>query len=258
MAELESLGISAALGGILFAEDFGDDESSPDAPCRDDGDTDEIQPKHDIAEVEPHFSAGEVAAARQEGFDAGRAAGRDDTAAQQHRRVGDAIEKIGLVLDRDSAASLELTERSVEAVAHLLVSMLAAMLPSVCNRHAAREIAETVRNLVGGISHDTVMSISVAASLQDPVRSALMSLPVHIARRVVVIAVDTIPDGDASIEWTQGRASHSTKRTREAAIEILTQLGLLAPAQPQRSNAEKQSADLTPAHSAKIEETIDA
>lgn len=254
MTELESLDLHAALGGILFAQDFGDDEPSPGVIGHDDEETNENEPKQGMGEVEPVFSAHDLAAARQEGFDAGRAAGRDDIAAQQRRRVGDVVETIGQILDRDSAASLEMVERSIEAVTQLLVSTLVAMLPSVCNQHAAVEIAETVRNLVCGIPHDTALSVSVAETLQDPVRSALMSLPVHIARRVVVIAVDTIPEGDASIEWAQGRASHGTKRAREAAIEILGQLGLLVPSQPQRSNA----GDLMPAQFAKIEETMDA
>jgi hypothetical protein len=154
-----------------------------------------------------------------------------------------------------------MTDRSVEAVARLLIDTLAAMLPSVCNRHAAHEIAETVRNLICGMSQDIVVSVRIAASQHEAVRAALAHLPAQMARRIVLVAVDIMPEGDATLEWAQGAASHSPKRARQAALEILERLHLIEPQQQQVSktpNTEWQPAMPEEVSKAKIGETIDA
>lgn len=251
----------AALDGILFAEDFDDDG----LPLSNGGGEDPAPPagipKQDIVEVEPHFSAEDLAAARQQGFDAGRQSGRDDARQLHQQKVAEVCERIAHFIEQDTDSSLQLTERSIEAVTQLLLGTIAALLPSVCNRHAAAEIATTVRNLVGGLSHETVISVSVAPSLQDALRTALMSLPPHTARRIVIVGVETMAEGDAGLEWAQGRASHSSQRARQAATEILTQLNLIDPERPrehQRSIGDWQNAASMPTENNKIGEAIDA
>ena len=249
------------LDGILFAEDFGDDELLEG----------ETQPGHrgaaetptarDNVEIEPHYSADHLASARRDGFDAGRAAGQDDAQAQHQRRIARACEQITHFLECDATSSQKLLEQSIQAVAQLLMGTLAAMLPSIGTRHAAHEIAGMVANLMGSMTADSVISASVATSLLDDLRAALVVLPVHLARRVVLVPVDTMPVGDATLEWAQGSASHSPGRARQAVLEILTQLELIEPEQPpkpQKPRAEWPGAVPAPATMIEKGETIDA
>ena len=249
------------MDGILFAEDFGDDELPEDKIQAGHMGTSESYTVRGNVEIEPHYSADDLASARQHGFDAGRAAAQDDAQAQHQRRIAKACEQITHLLERDVGSSQKLLEQSIQAVAQLLMGTLAAMLPSVGMRHAAQEIAGTVANLISSMTADSVISVNIATSMLDELRAAMVVLPAHLARRVALVPVDTMPVGDATLEWAQGSASHSPARARQAAIEILTRLELIEPEQPpkpQKPRAEWLGAALAPAAMIEKGETIDA
>lgn len=216
-----------SLHGILFAEDF-DDEPMAQAELHDG-----LLPadKHapEIGIGASHFSDEDLAIARHEGFAAGRDAGLADAKARQGQAISDACLSIAVSLERDAAMGAHLIEESVAAAARLLVDTLAAMLPATCARNQAREVADVVRNLVADMTGETVMRVGIAHTLHDDLKSVLMSLPPHLARRVVLCPTDEVADGDAKLSWDQGTASFSAGRARRAVIEVLGVLQLIQP-----------------------------
>lgn len=216
-----------SLHGILFAEDF-DDEPMAQAELHNGLlPADKLVPELGI--VAPHFSAEDLTTARHEGFAAGRDAGLADAKARHDQRISDACASIAASLERDAAMGAHLIEQSVAAAVRLLIDALAAMLPATCARNQAREVADAVRGLVADMTGETVMRVGVAHAQHNDLRSALMSLPPHLARRVVLCPTDDVADGDATLSWDQGTASFSAGRARHAVMEVLAALQLIQP-----------------------------
>lgn len=232
MLEAPNRHTAPSLHGILFAEDF-DDEPMAQTELhggRLPADTHAPEPESGA----PHFSDDDMAIARHEGFAAGRDAGLADAKARQGQAISDACLAIAVSLERDAALGAHLIEQSVAAVARLLMDTLAAMLPATCARNQAREVADAVRSLVADMTSETVMRVGIAHALHDDLRSVLISLPPHLARRVVLCPTDDVADGDATLSWDQGTASFSAGRARRAVMEVL---GVLQLIQPERETA---------------------
>lgn len=230
MLETPTHQTAPGLHGILFAEDF-DDEPMVKI---DDTTLSDAMPTPDIMIDAVQFSADDLAAARQEGYAAGRDAGMADAKGRHDKAIAAACDAIAAGIERDAAARADQIEQSVAAIARLLMDTLAAMLPATCARSQAREVADVVRTLVGDMTGEAVMRVSVAASLLDDLRSALISLPPPLLRRVVLFPTDDVAEGDALLTWDQGTASFSAARGRRAVMEVLVQLQLI---QPERDTA---------------------
>lgn len=227
MFEAPDRNTAASLVGVLFAEDFDDEPSAETAQQRDLSPTDVAT--SDIVIADGQFSADDLTAARQEGFTAGYDAGSVDAKSCHDKAIAIACTAIGAALERDGAVCMRVLEQAVEAAVHLLMETLTALLPATCARNQAREVADVVRRLVGDMTGEAVMRVSVAAALHDDLRAALTSLPPHQARRVVLFPTDDMADGDVRLAWDQGTASFSAGRARRDVMGILEMLKLVQP-----------------------------
>jgi hypothetical protein len=246
---------AANLNGILFAEDF-DDEPMVQAGQNGDLPTDTVL-SAEPSMAAPQFFAEDLAAARHEGFSAGRDAGLADTKHHFEKATLDACASIAGALERDAAAGLLLIDQSIASVTCLLIDTLAAMLPATCAHNQAREIAAVVRELVADMTGETVMQINVAHALCDELKSALLPLPAHLARRVVLRPKDDVAEGDALLSWGQGTASFSAGRARRAVMEILGVLQLIQ-VDPDPASAAIRKTDILSAMAIEQGERINA
>lgn len=220
---------SRSPNGILFAEDFDDEFSDSDV-----SEAIASAPEPETADpVEPFFTADDLAAARSESYAEGYQAAADEAAARENSNIARCLAQIEHHLEDAHTHAVASAAQASEAVARLIFGTLASILPTLCARHEAAEIAGLVATTMVGMAGVPAVCVTVAPPLVDPLRECLVDLPPDTGRRVAIAAQDGMETGDARIAWEAGAAGRSSRRAREAVIAVLTQLGLVdPPAQP--------------------------
>lgn len=220
MTELEFPDFGLAGAGILFADDFDEEEAeepaipaAPPAPW-------------------PTFTQAQLDAACLEAREAGRGERIDEGAAQMNLSATRVFDEIGSMLDTVSKEEATRQQHAIDAICRLILDTLVAMFPSLRLRRDPAEIADIVRTLIVGMAQETVICVTVAPSISDLVGEALMRLRPELARRVVIAAEDGIEPGDVRMTWQGGAASRSSRETQEAVVDILSRFGLLEPSKP--------------------------
>ncbi len=218
--------------GILFAEDFDDDFSDERASA-----TATPVPEPEI--IEPVFSAAELEAAKQEGFANGYAAALENSEEQRRAVASHAVLKVETLLERVREESTVAVERSIDSIAKLIFATIASLMPNLCARHDAGEIASLVRDLIVSLTPEQSLKVTVAPEIADDVRSALGILSSDAARRVAIATHGDMEPGDVRLAWDAGAASRSSRQVQKAIIAVLDQLGLLEPAVPETKSPAK-------------------
>jgi flagellar assembly protein FliH len=127
-----------------------------------------------------------VAAAREEGHEAGRA-----------EAVGEAEQEA-------------LTQEMAKAVA----TMARKLLPAFARKHGVAEIEGLVAECLGRLHEEPRIVVRVNDEVLDPVRQRLDALAATLgfAGRFVLLAADDIAPGDARVEWADGGVERDTAR----------------------------------------------
>jgi flagellar biosynthesis/type III secretory pathway protein FliH len=196
--------------GKLFAEDFDRPETAPEPEA-----------------IEPVYSAGDLAAAREAAWHDGREAGLKAAAASDaaatHRATQALIEQFAA--ECDAAASR--AEQSAEAIARLLLDSLAATFPVLCARYGDAEVRSIVRSVLPALSQEPAVTVRAHPRTARAVRQEIARLDPEIAAHVETVECDAMPPGDVRIAWRNGSATRDAAALWQQVAEILAPAGLL-------------------------------
>ncbi len=229
-----------SLVGVLYAEDFDDDplaapvsakapawRRATDMPAAEAG-ASRQEPAQGPAEpeaVEPTFTAAELDAARAEGREAGRVEAERGLAASRAAMVG--LLASGLSEVQGSARGV--AEAAAEGVARCLLSMMAACLPALCERHGAAELQALARAVLPALVDEPRITVRVHPYMQAAMQAEVAALDIELAERVQLLPTEMVAPGDARISWADGAVVRDAARARRAVEDALAALGLFDP-----------------------------
>ncbi len=209
---------SSRLAGLLFAEDF--DIEEPDAVLA-------PPPEPDV--IEPHFSASDLDAARDEAWSNGRQAGVAEANAGHSAALARAMAGIRLALIERSAGARDLAERTATGLARVLTASLAGVLPALCRDHGEGEVRAIVQAILPGLLREPAITVRVHPRLTDAMEQELRRLDPVLSPRVSVLATDSVAFGDVRIDWEDGTAQRDASTMWRKVRAILLGAELLEP-----------------------------
>jgi flagellar assembly protein FliH len=201
---------------ILFAEDF---DAEPDIAVLDEPSGAAVPP--------PAITEAELAAARDEAYAEGHRSGLAQAAAD---RAEITRQMVSVIADRMAEADAEaarVAERSAEAVAQLLLGTLGTMLPALCARHGAAEVAAVARAVLPSLVREPRVTVRVSPHVAAAVETELARLDPEFRARVELVETAAVPPGDARISWHEGVAVRDSAALWRAVAEALAPLDLL-------------------------------
>jgi hypothetical protein len=208
--------------GILFAEDF--DIEVPFAG------------RDELAEelhVIPAQALVDVEAVRQAAFAEGHAEGqraatasfdadatkRDETAMHLLRQVAAGLTEAG----REGA---RVSEMAAICVARVILGTLEALLPALCERHGAPEVAAIARVLLPALAHVPYVHVRAHPSAAALLQIELTRLDAELRSHIVLAPNETMTHGDMRMTWQDGSASRDATNIRQVVSDALQLFGL--------------------------------
>ena len=157
-----------------------------------------------------------AAAAREDGFAAGRASMTQEVA----QRAAESLGLIAKQLAASQAASADIAAEASRGVARVALAMLDAALPGLAAQQSATLVADFAERLRPALAFLPEAHLHIAPSLMDDVRALVGDL-----------AVTLVPDaalspGDARASWQGGGAEFDLAKRRAAIAEALSAAGL--------------------------------
>jgi flagellar assembly protein FliH len=201
---------------ILFAEDF---DAPPGVTVLDDA--------ADAPEEEPTFTEETLAAARADAYAEGHRNGLAKAAAD---RAEVTLQMLGAIAERlqgGRAEAARVAEESAEALARLLLGTLAGMMPALCARHGAGEVAALARAVLPALAREPRVTIRVSPHVAEAVERELQHLDPDLRERVALLPTDAVPPGDARIAWSDGATGRDAAALWRDVAKALAPLDLL-------------------------------
>ncbi len=196
--------------GSLFAEDFDLPETAP-------------APKV----IEPVFSAGELAAARESAWQEGREAGLSEAAAADAASTKEVMAQIAAQLRAESEAALIQAERQAESIARLLLGSLAATFPALSARHGDAEARAIVHSVLPALAQEPLITIRVHPDTAAVISREIGQLDPELRARIETVTAEAMQPGDVRITWRNGSAVRNVDALWQQVAEVLAPAGLL-------------------------------
>ena len=157
-----------------------------------------------------------AAAAREDGFAAGRASMTQEVA----QRAAESLALIAKQLTANQEASAEIAAEAGRGVARVALAMLDAALPGLAAQQSAALVADFAERLRPALAFLPEAHLHIAPGLIEDVRALVGDL-----------AVTLVPDaalapGDARASWQGGGAEFDLAKRRAAVAEALSAAGL--------------------------------
>jgi flagellar assembly protein FliH len=118
-------------------------------------------------------------------------------------------------------------DRAATTVARLLIQFLMKMLPAVCARHGAEEIADVARAVLPGLHQEPNVVVAVHPEVAAAVELELTRLGADMRQRAVLAPTASVPPGDVRITWRDGSAARDTSELMQRVAAVFASHGLL-------------------------------
>ncbi len=161
---------------------------------------------------EPSFTESDLAAAREEGVAAGRAAAAAEAQATIERATATALEDIGRGLDTLIRAQTEAGESFLRTALETAVAITRKLHPELARRHGLVEVEGVLGHCLETLRDEPRLVIRVEDGLLDPLGAQIETLTrsAGFEGRVVLLADETIAPGDCRVEWADGGAERNS------------------------------------------------
>jgi len=163
---------------------------------------------------EPTFSKAELDAAHTAGMEAGRATALVDAAQAAETRAADALAALSarlsaLLAARDSEVAAA-QRHAIEAMREVLRKLA----PALSRKAPLIELEEFITQCLRDAFDEPRLVLRIADSAFEAVQQRLAALTAAtaFAGKVVLLADETLEQGDARVEWAEGGAERDAKR----------------------------------------------
>ena len=171
--------------------------------------------------IEPTFSVGELAEAREAAWRDGRSAGLQESAADNATAICETVTAISAQLAAEREASAAHAEHNAEAIGRLLLDSLAAAFPALCTRFGNDEVRALVRIVLPALSQEPTIAVRANPHTAASVMQEVARLAPELMARVETIECDDMAPGDVRVTWRNGTAVRDAASLWEQVTEAL-------------------------------------
>jgi flagellar biosynthesis/type III secretory pathway protein FliH len=175
--------------------------------------------------AEPLFQQAELAAARQEGFEAGHTAGVAAAASSQaaYRAAAEvhALEVISAAMKDGSQRAAGVADNAAAALAKAVVASMHAVMPDLIQRTSLKETGAMLGYLLPGLSREPAVRIEVPHEIAGYISATLASLAPEHHEKIDVIGKDNMGSGEARVHWVSGHARRQPAQIWQTVMEAL-------------------------------------
>jgi flagellar assembly protein FliH len=157
-----------------------------------------------------------AAAAREDGFAAGRASMAQETA----QRAAESLAQVVKILGATQQASADIAAEASHGMVGLAIAMLEAALPGMAARQGAQLIGDFAERLRPALAFLPQAELRLNPALIEEVASLLGDLP------VTLVPDAALAPGDARAVWQGGGAEFDLAARRAAIMDVLRAAGL--------------------------------
>lgn len=157
--------------------------------------------------------------AREEGFAAGMATGREAERASREMVVAESLSRIADGVADARWAATAVAEQTAAEMARLVSDVLALALPTLAARAGTQDAVAFVARLVPALIAEPQVDIRVAPSIVPDVSGQLAG-----QSTMHVKADAALPEGDVRITWRDGQAEHRVAAFRSALLGMIADL----------------------------------
>jgi len=157
-----------------------------------------------------------AAAAREDGFAAGRASMAQETA----QRAAESLAQVVKILGATQQASADIAAEASHGMAGLAIAMLEAALPGMAARQGAQLIGDFAERLRPALAFLPQAELRLNPALIEEVASLVGDLP------VTLVPDAALAPGDARAVWQGGGAEFDLAARRAAIMDVLRAAGL--------------------------------
>jgi flagellar biosynthesis/type III secretory pathway protein FliH len=191
--------------------------------------------------AEPLFRQAELAAIRQEGFDAGHAAGLAAAAGSQAAyRTAAEVHALGVIsaaMEGGCQQAASVADTAAAALAKALIASMRAVMPDLIQRTALNETGAMLACVLPGLSREPTIRIEVPRDIALYIEATLAPLAPEQRDKIHVIGKDGMSSGDARVHWTSGHARRQPAQIWQTVMEAL-QPALSEPKSKDSNNGE--------------------
>ena len=200
---------------------------------------------------EPLFSQADLAAVRQEGFDAGHAAGMAAAAASRAAaRTASEIQALGTIAALMADArkeSARVADLAADALARTVVAAMDSVMPDLIRRSALSEVGAMLALVLPGLSREPAVRVEVPLEIADAIAATLASLPPEQRDTVTVTGMAPMRPGEARVHWAAGHARRQPAQVWESVMQALHPvLGHPEPDTPSRTTPNRTTPSWPP------------
>lgn len=183
------------------------------------------------AKAVPTFTEDDLAAARRQSLEEGKAAGRQEAASDAESLAAITIQEIGKAITALYASKSQASESNAREAAELAMAVTRKVIPEISKRGALKEIESMVSNCLAERFDEPRVVIRVHDSLLDNLRSRLdaTAASAGFSGKFVLLAEEGLGVTDCRVEWADGGAERNEARLwgeiEEVARRFIEQLG---------------------------------
>jgi len=175
--------------------------------------------------AEPTFNQAELTATRQEGYDAGYAAGIADAAVSRAAyRTASEVHAIGLIsaaMEEGCKQSASVADQAANALAKALIASMHAVIPDLIERSALNEVGAMLARVLPGLSREPAVRVEVSPDIADYVSETFGALAPEHRVKISVIGEKAMKPGEARVCWGAGHARRDPAGVWQAVMEAL-------------------------------------
>ena len=190
---------------------FGEDFTAPRTSTPAEAETDTPAP--------PPITTEDVDAAYAKGVQDGQTTSLTNTARQTQDMVQALLLEVGAVTD----AARETGDANALQITKLLLDLLSKFFPRLCAEYGPAETSDMVAIVLDGLVNEPEVEIRACSAGIADLEAHFATTPYDGRSKLTLVAVETMPPGDASMRWKNGRADRNADKLW---AEILAALGL--------------------------------
>lgn len=193
----------------------------------------------------PTFSEAELAAARTEGFAAGRAAAQKDYAKSDAQRLSDALDAIAAGIDAMKPQVAEILAENGRASIAIAVALARKMAGALVTTDIATPVTTLVAECLPRLLDEPRLVVRVAEAVLDVVRGPITQAAERTGYygKLVLIGDPQIKEPACRVEWADGGAEYDPQRVAAEANAAIARFlaGLPGPTSDERLTKESSN-----------------
>ena len=175
----------------------------------------------------PPISAADLEAAYASGVQDGQTTALVSVARQSHEMMQALLTEIGTLAD----TAREISDANGRLIVQLLLDLLRKFFPRLSADYGPAETTDMIKLVLAGLIAEPEVEIRACPAGIADLQQYLVDNPYDGDSKLILVSVDTIPPGDATMRWKDGRADRNADVLWAEILDVLRLDDIIDPAQ---------------------------